>query len=74
MEHLAIPKNHTIFRFRIPQPDAVADFSDVKPETGNLDNYMTANALVFEIHGDSFEHRATDRATKKFKQRNMAGL
>ncbi|KAL8710360.1 MAG: hypothetical protein Q9225_007308 [Loekoesia sp. 1 TL-2023] len=69
-----IPKNHTIFRFQIPQPDAVADTLDLKPDTNISDDYMGANALVFEIHGCSFEHRATDRATKKFKQRNMAGV
>lgn len=30
--------------------------------------------LVFELHGSQFENRAPDRATKKFKQRNMNDL
>ncbi|KAL8831091.1 MAG: hypothetical protein Q9170_005441 [Blastenia crenularia] len=69
-----IPKNHTIFRFQIPQPDAITGNSDVTPDKDISDDNMGANALVFELHGDSFEHRAIDRATKKFKPRNMAEL
>ena len=30
--------------------------------------------LVFELHGSQFEHRATDRATKKFKQKHLSDL
>ena len=30
--------------------------------------------LVFELHGSQFEHRATDRATKKFKQKHLSYL
>ncbi|KAL8939921.1 MAG: hypothetical protein Q9211_002525 [Gyalolechia sp. 1 TL-2023] len=65
-----LPKNHTIFQFQIPQPDIVAETSDKDIADGD----MGANALVFELHGDAFEHRAVERATKKFKQRNLAGL
>jgi len=38
-----------------------ADFATVKP-------------FLFELHGSQFESRATDRATKKFKQRRMDEL
>ncbi|KAL8932747.1 MAG: hypothetical protein Q9216_006697 [Gyalolechia sp. 2 TL-2023] len=69
-----IPKNHTIFRFQIPQPDAIAETSHSESNSDISDDAMGANALVFELHGDSFEHRAVERATKKFKQRNLAGL
>ena len=30
--------------------------------------------LIFELYGSQFEARATDRATKKFKQRRMDDL
>ncbi|KAL9597303.1 MAG: hypothetical protein Q9219_005227 [cf. Caloplaca sp. 3 TL-2023] len=71
---LAIPKNHTIFRFRIPQPEAEPEASDAELHKDISDDESGANALIFEIHGDAFKIRAVDRATKKFKQRNMAGL
>ncbi|KAL8901099.1 MAG: hypothetical protein Q9207_005371 [Kuettlingeria erythrocarpa] len=69
-----IPKNHTIFRFQIPQPDAVADIADAEARRDIPQEDMGANALILEIHGSSFEHRAIDRATKKFKQRPMPEL
>ncbi|KAL8821593.1 MAG: hypothetical protein Q9223_000382 [Gallowayella weberi] len=69
-----LPKNHTIFRFHIPQPDAVSD-TPVCDQTKDVsDEDLGSNALVFELHGSSFQHRAIDRATKKFKQRNMTEL
>ncbi|KAL8694828.1 MAG: hypothetical protein Q9218_000587 [Villophora microphyllina] len=69
-----IPKNHTIFKIQIPQPDAVEENPDLKLDKDIGDEEMEANVLVFELHGSSFEHRAIDRATKKFKQRNMIEL
>ena len=30
--------------------------------------------FIFELYGSQFENRATDRATKKFKQRRMEDL
>lgn len=59
---LAVPKKHTVFRFEIPQPS-----SSEKEDT-------QIPSLQFELHGSQFEHRATDRATKKFKQRPMPDL
>ena len=73
---LAIPKKHTVFRFEIPQPSQP---SDDNTET-LLENRKKSNedaqlpALEFELYGSQFEHRATDRATKKFKQRYMPDL
>ncbi|KAL9002491.1 MAG: hypothetical protein Q9188_004572 [Gyalolechia gomerana] len=69
-----LPKNHTVFQFQLPQPDAIAETLHLKSDKDILDENMGANALVFEVHGDSFEHRAVERATKKFKPRNLAGL
>lgn len=45
-----IPKEHTVFRFEVPEEADMA-----KP-------------LKFELHGDQFQHRSVDRASKKFKQ------
>ena len=39
-----------------------------------LEDSSQLHPLVFELHGSQFENRATDRATKKFKQRNMVDL
>lgn len=69
---LAIPKKHTIFRFEIPQPESTQSLNEEEATTeakkeGNVN-------LVFELHGSQFENRAPDRATKKFKQRNMKDL
>ncbi|KAL9582698.1 MAG: hypothetical protein Q9212_003143 [Teloschistes hypoglaucus] len=71
---LVIPKNHTIFKIQIPQPDAVEENPDPKLDKDIGDEEMGENALIFEVHGSSFEHRAIDRATKKFKQHNMVEL
>ena len=73
----AIPKKHTVFRFEIPQPSQPSQPSDNKLETvlekqSHDDTQLPA--LQFELYGSQFEHRATDRATKKFKQRYMPDL
>ncbi|KAL8782655.1 MAG: hypothetical protein Q9213_005194 [Squamulea squamosa] len=69
-----IPKNHTIFRFQIPQPDTIVATHDSETIKDISEEESGRNALIFELHGSSFEHRAIDRATKKFKQRNMTEL
>ncbi|KAL8946581.1 MAG: hypothetical protein Q9222_007043 [Ikaeria aurantiellina] len=69
-----VPKHHTTFRFHIPQPGAIAQHGKLEEGKDISEDEMGENALTFEIHGSSFEHRATDRATKKFKQRNMTEL
>jgi ribonuclease P protein subunit POP4 len=50
---IAIPKEHTMFRFEIPVPAA---------EGGE-----TPKPLVFEIYGEQFQNRAPDRANRKYK-------
>ena len=62
----AIPKEYTVFRFEVPQPQG-------EPRDGEDDGKKACN-LVFELHGSQFMNRATDRATKKFKQRNLSDL
>ncbi|KAI9827163.1 MAG: hypothetical protein M1832_005299 [Thelocarpon impressellum] len=57
-----VPKEHSIFRFELPPPGH------------DLDEKDGPRNLVFEIHGSQFQNRATDRANKKFKQRNLPDL
>ncbi|KAJ9627716.1 hypothetical protein H2203_002929 [Taxawa tesnikishii (nom. ined.)] len=50
-----LPKEHTVFRFKVPHAGKeITDGSAARP-------------LVFEIHGSQLEHRAPDRANRKFK-------
>ena len=80
----AVPKRHSIFRFEIPQPTStgrtankveqgvVGMVAAIEAEAGNMEDAV--KAFVFELHGSQFESRATDRATKKFKQRRVDDL
>ena len=70
----AIPKGHTIFRFEIPQPSPEVDAAENGDVVDGREPDLTPPNLVFELHGSQFENRATDRATKKFKQRRLDGL
>ncbi|EAS35308.3 ribonuclease P complex subunit Pop4 [Coccidioides immitis RS] len=64
-EMKTIPKEHTVFRFKIPVPTGpfVEDEQSQAPET--------LKDLVFELHGSQFENRPADRANKKFKWKNL---
>ncbi|KAI0910862.1 RNase P/MRP, p29 subunit [Ustulina deusta] len=53
-----LPKEGTMFRVHVPAPDAAPD---QKP-------------FCFEIHGDQFQHRSSDRANKKFKNHFLKKL
>lgn len=75
-----IPKEHTVFRFEIPQPprkgvvgDGVGTGEGQGEGEGEGEG-VGLRDLVFELHGSQFENRAPERATKKFKQRNMSDL
>lgn len=57
---LAIPKEHTIFRFQVPL--LTSSREDVKTNQPDL---------IFELHGSQFENRPADRANKKFKWKNL---
>lgn len=71
-EFKTIPKKHTIFQFEIPQPES--DQSLNEDESARAEAKGGPAHLVFELHGSQFENRAPDRATKKFKQRNLNDL
>lgn len=63
-----LPKEHTVFRFEVPQP-GVEDGGDAEGEGAEK-----KKNLVFELHGDQFQHRAVDRANKKFKPHHLPDL
>ncbi|KAI1740200.1 RNase P/MRP, p29 subunit [Xylaria scruposa] len=53
-----LPKEGTMFRVHVPAPDAATD----------------QRPFCFEIHGDQFQHRSSDRANKKFKNHFLKKL
>ena len=74
-QFLVIPKRVTIFQFSIPQPKGIEGGSKMTPQVSNdQERPMLGGELIFELHGSQFLHRATDRATKKFKAKHMIDL
>ena len=67
-----VPKEHTIFRFEIPQ--LIIEDEDVEMEDGTPSLSTGAKNFVFELHGEQFQHRAIDRANKKFKPHHLPDL
>ncbi|KAL1836571.1 hypothetical protein VTJ49DRAFT_4911 [Mycothermus thermophilus] len=58
-----VPKEGTVFRFEVPVPVRKAEGGEsggdrVKEEMSNF---------VFEIHGEQFQYRSADRASRKFR-------
>ncbi|KAL2152968.1 hypothetical protein VTH82DRAFT_4123 [Thermothelomyces myriococcoides] len=54
-----VPKEGTVFRFEIPVPDSKATEDEKQAET--------ASKMVFEVHGEQFQFRSADRASRKFR-------
>lgn len=71
---LAIPKKHTVFRFELVQPTEKDTIVPCQTNQSEISIERKVQNFVFELHGSQFENRATDRATKKFKQRNLTDL
>lgn len=63
---IAIPKEHTVFRFTVPLPKHPVSAEKQQDESSGQDQ-----PLVFELHGSQFENKPVDRANKKFKWRNI---
>lgn len=61
-----VPKEHTIFRFRIPLADDVLNVEDEVKQVAMTTDKQPCS-LVFELHGTAFQNRAPERATKKVK-------
>lgn len=68
----AIPKEHTVFRFTIPLPNAAEAGTEGKGNCQEQAASAGPKPLVFELHGSQFENRPVDRANKKFKWRNIS--
>lgn len=67
-----VPKEGTVFRFHVPvhqQPAAVkpADQESDEAKDGAEKTYDLPPNMVFEIHGEQFRFRSTDRASRKFR-------
>ncbi|MCJ1381107.1 hypothetical protein MMC17_004216 [Xylographa soralifera] len=72
-----VPKRHSVFRLKIPHPKTGESAGQsATPNDASIEVSSTEEPkyLIFELHGSHFEARATDRATKKFKQRQMNDL
>ncbi|KAK2624539.1 hypothetical protein QTJ16_006489 [Diplocarpon rosae] len=71
-----LPKEHTIFRFLVPRPVKKTQ-TERKTETEvgerqdeaekQKETQEESKDMVFELHGEEFQFRAADRATRKFK-------
>ncbi|KAK4249213.1 Rof/RNase P-like protein [Corynascus novoguineensis] len=55
-----VPKEGTVFRFEVP-------VSDLKPTEGEKPAEEATSKMVFEIHGEQFQFRSADRASRKFR-------
>jgi ribonuclease P protein subunit POP4 len=71
-----VPKEHSIFRFTIPQPKStLAEGDDAEAVAAQAESAQQATKnLVFELHGDQFIYRAADRANRKFKSHFLPDL
>ncbi|KAH6856937.1 putative rRNA and tRNA processing protein [Chaetomium sp. MPI-CAGE-AT-0009] len=56
-----VPKEGTVFRFEVPVP--VPDMG----EKGAEEQPAQTSSMVFEIHGEQFQFRSADRASRKFR-------
>jgi ribonuclease P protein subunit POP4 len=62
-----VPKEHTVFGFRIPRGGEGGENGDEEVEGGEEGKGGRRKDLLFELHGDQFIYRAADRANRKFK-------
>jgi ribonuclease P protein subunit POP4 len=62
-----VPKEGTIFRIRVPAAIAKNDKGQETEEVEKVEQNDQPPSMVFEIHGDQFQFRSADRASKKFK-------
>jgi ribonuclease P protein subunit POP4 len=60
-----VPKEGTVFRFEVPVP--ATDSMLKRGEGGGTAPRQEASKMVFEIHGEQFQFRSADRASRKFR-------
>ncbi|SZE99500.1 unnamed protein product [Blumeria hordei] len=79
-----LPKEGTIFRFQVPIWQEESKDQLVKPQNASGENPeektvlvsegASQKSVVFELHGDQFQHRAADRANRKVKPHYLPNL
>jgi ribonuclease P protein subunit POP4 len=67
-----IPKEHTVFRIHVPELNSKAE--EGKQGGQSMEAVTKKKNLIFELHGDQFQHRSVDRANKKFKPHFLPDL
>ncbi|KAK4097843.1 putative rRNA and tRNA processing protein [Parathielavia hyrcaniae] len=60
-----VPKEGTVFRFEVPVPVPVP--VTMGGEEGQDGSEERTSNMVFEIHGEQFQFRSADRASRKFR-------
>ena len=66
-----VPKEHTIFRFRVP---FLKNREGPEGKVDGNEGEGRQKEFVFELHGNQFVYRAADRANRKFKPRFHSDL
>lgn len=61
-----VPKEGTVFRFEVPVSVSGAG-AGLGGEGGEGEEIPQAEKMVFEIHGEQFQFRSADRASRKFR-------
>lgn len=67
-----VPKEGTVFRFEVPVPAAASTAEDAGAGAGPGEGQAQGqqeqmSTFVFEIHGEQFQYRSADRASRKFR-------
>ncbi|GAB1318627.1 Ribonuclease P protein subunit [Madurella fahalii] len=60
-----VPKEGTVFRFEVPASDSKARESGSEGQPDGQDGQPSK--MIFEIHGEQFQFRSADRASRKFR-------
>ncbi|KAK4115942.1 RNase P/MRP, p29 subunit [Canariomyces notabilis] len=60
-----LPKEGTVFRFEVPVPAPAAQDGLSEEQAGQKQEHPSA--MVFEVHGEQFQFRSADRASRKFR-------
>ncbi|KAL2262550.1 hypothetical protein VTK26DRAFT_977 [Humicola hyalothermophila] len=60
-----VPKEGTVFRFEVPVPGPERPKSEGDSPAAQEEEQMPS--MVFEIHGEQFQFRSADRASRKFR-------
>ncbi|KAK4130637.1 RNase P/MRP, p29 subunit [Trichocladium antarcticum] len=61
-----VPKEGTVFRFEVPVPVPTGSTPGGGAPAERQEE-QASNSMVFEIHGEQFQFRSADRASRKFR-------